>query len=190
MDMYHTELQRLCVSMCRGSRIILRVPILILFCCVRHLSTAVTIFAQPEVSFRSLFIEIAINLGNTFFPLNSDASWNIYDLNPDQFCAEVHKDKETKMNRHWQAGVQSPSPNPKWCPVLMMGLGHNPASNSKSNDPNSWACPNWLQVWFSLFSISISTWPSISYYGQFVLLSWHFTNIVILTLSNTEIKYM
>ena len=74
--LFHGSVQSL-VS--RESRIILRVPILILFCCVRHLS-AVTIFGQPEVSFCSPFIERAINSRNTFFPLNSDASWSIYDL--------------------------------------------------------------------------------------------------------------
>ena len=83
-----TEAQSVCRYVAGAGYLILRVPILILFCCVRHLSTAVTIFSQPEVSFCSPFIEMAINLRNTFFPFNSDASRDIYDLILTSFVLE------------------------------------------------------------------------------------------------------
>ena len=120
--------QRICVSMCRGIRIILPVTILILFCFVRHLSSAVTIFDQSEVSFCSSFIETAINLRNSFFPLSSDASRNIYDLILTSFVLKYKKKIKIKMNRHWQAwwspkSQPSPKSNPKWVsPFLDWGL--------------------------------------------------------------------
>ena len=92
-----TEAHSVCRYVARAGYSILRVPILILFCCVRHLSTAVTIFSQPEVSFCSPFIEMAINLRNTFFPFNSDASRDIYDLILTSFVLEY---VQIEMNRH------------------------------------------------------------------------------------------
>ena len=53
---------------------------------------------RPTRSFFLLpFIEMAINLRNTFFPFNSDASRDIYDLILTSFVLEYVK---IKMNRH------------------------------------------------------------------------------------------